>query len=354
MKVRHVPLHEKFSDSMPVWLKNYLLYNNTNSKYRDPAYRGFAAASARDVGRDDAIGPAIKVFKDKGLDENKVTIISQPLPSSLNDPIFSDPDKMCLIHLRSDNDETLYIPNHTAPHERFTLDDGKVTTLNYLNNKQYKQYAKDFAYIDLTDPTNFGKGKIRQDRANVRKTMPQRNRKYGREAEKHTSWVSQEYDKSGYRKIPAARKYANKLAQYKVARLPQKLLDIRDKLADAVKLVNNFKNDYLYSFDLDRLSKLDRQEQGMLRSAIKDADDFLRAALTYFYEALTSIDTLPDPSSGQTVSSWYISEINNTLRRIENNIRNATNTINSFLPKAIDWDPNDASIFSDDDWSDYM
>lgn len=79
MKVRHVPLREKFSDSMPTWLKNYLLYNSKksfNSKHVDPAYRGFGGASIRDVGRDEAIGTAIKVFNDKGLDENKVTIIS--------------------------------------------------------------------------------------------------------------------------------------------------------------------------------------------------------------------------------------------------------------------------------------
>lgn len=355
MKFKNIAIHEKFSDSMPAWLKNYFLYNksNANQKYMNPDYKGFRAAKARDVGRDEEIGTAIKVMNDKGLDENRVEIISQPLPSNINDPIFNDTDKMCLVHLKSDYDETLWMPHYSALHERFVLNDGKVTTLNYLNNKQYKQYAKDFAYIDLTNPDNFT-GNLRQSRAQARAGAEERDRKMGKEAENNRMWAATQYDKSGYKKVPAVRKYADKLARYRLTKLPQRLMTARDKLADALKAVNNFKNDYLFGINMDQLAELNTLEQRQLQQAITDADNYLSQAFSQFKDCLQAIRRLPDPSSGIKPDRWSINYVKEKIDDVEKKIDNAIQTINAYLPKSIDWDPNDISIFTDDDWSEYM
>lgn len=361
MKI-HKILNEKFSDSMPKWLQNYFLQNSTHrnrfggksngpSKYADDEYAGFRRAHARDLGRDSS-GVALDVFDQLQLDRDRVNVIQQPVPDSIKDPIFSDSTKLPIVHLKSQYDETLWIPGRTAKNEKFTLDDGKVISLQYMNNKQYKQVAKDFCYIDLNDSSNFTQS-IKADRAENKQGSVERDRRKGKFAEDPNNWNSRQYDKSGYRKIPASRRYADKLREYKATRLASKLDDARDKLVEVQDMLNKS-----IELQLERNTASNRSLSGDLRGAIQQATNDFQNARDYYVGALSNVDNLDNLDK----NSWnykdrrdgILSDIFNWLKYSDSSVQEAKNQLQKFLPKVIDWDETDDSVFSNDDWSDFQ
>ena len=147
MKIYKI-LTEAFSQSMPIWLSNYILYNmefpdkygyknvKRNPKTANKEYAGLRGAKYHDRGRDPQSTIAIYILLDDlGIDLSRATFHEvTPIPK-LNGPMFSDPSKLCISYLKSNYDETIWITGRSSPHERFTLNDGKVITLQGINNK---------------------------------------------------------------------------------------------------------------------------------------------------------------------------------------------------------------------------
>lgn len=361
MKI-HKILNEKFSDSMPKWLQNYFLQNSTHrnrfggkskgpSKYADDEYAGFRRAHARDLGRDKS-GVALDIFDELQLDRDRVNVIQQPVPDSIKDPIFSDSTKLPIVHLKSQNDETLWIPGRTAKNEKFILDDGNVVALQYMTNKQYKQLAKDFCYIDLNDSSNFTQS-IKAEREANKQGSIERDRGKGKVAEDPNNWNSRQYDKSGYRKIPAARKYADKLREYKATKLASKLDDARDKLVEVQDMLNK-----CIELQLERNTASNRSLSRDLSGAIRQATGDFQNARDYYVGALNNVDKLDNLDK----NSWdykdmrdnILSNIFDWLKYSDSSVQETRNQLQKFLPKVIDWDETDDSVFSNDDWSDFQ
>ena len=142
MKFKRV-LTEAFSESMPEWLKQYVLHHPSKSvnlsKYADEAYSRFA--HRRDKGRDKYGSTAIDVIRGQNPQNSKIDLfranfVVDNVPK-LEDPILYDSSKMCFVHLVSDNDETVWVPGISSESEKFIRDNGSTVSLSpkYLNNK---------------------------------------------------------------------------------------------------------------------------------------------------------------------------------------------------------------------------
>lgn len=344
-------LNEAFSPSMPKWLKNYFLYNDyttdkngrlkTNKKdikTADPNYSGLRGAKYKDRGRDPLSLVAVNIFNQQlKLDLSRAQFYEvNPIPK-LNGPMFSDPNKLCISYLKSKYDETIWIKDKSAPHERFTLDDGKTITLQGINNKQYQQVCKGFCWLDLTDRRNF-----RVDLQNQRELASsgsiERDIKRGKAAERGNTDF---WDKSGYKKIPLVDRYANQLAKIRQTKLAGNLLDVREKL---VQLKEDLKS--ILDLSLEDSSGYGSRIASSAYQATSRFDD----AVGQLYQAINEVDYI---NQGQLEGDELTELVNRAQRTIEQcntYIKRAYQHIQSYLPVVLD---DTDIVMSDDDWSEF-
>lgn len=356
MKIQKI-LTEAFSPSMPLWLKNYLLYNtvrrvkdhknapvwNKTKMYREPKgaeaeYSNFRRASSRNIGRDDESLIAINILNKLGINLEKANFNEISPPPKLNSPLFSDPDKLCISWLHSNFDDTVWITGKSAPHEKFFMDDGKEISLQYLNNKQYQSICKGFCWLDMTDPNNF-REQDQIKRANARAGSIERDPVQGKNAERNAirGWGTGQYDKSGYYKIPAVKRYADELAKRKQSGLANKLVETRESL---VKLKDDMKSVMDTLVDNSGYS---------IRRGIKNAMQSFTNAIEQFDTAVQYADQLSTTRNLSLTTEYLKNSIDYTNRYI----KDAYSEIGQFVPTTIDYDVDDVTIYDDSDWSEF-
>lgn len=352
MKIEKI-LNEAFSPSMPTWLKNFFLYNterrNPGSKFRSTRmypqpkgskaeYSALRGSRNRNIGRDDDDLRAINILNKLGINFEKANFNEISPPPKLNSPIFQDRNKLCISWLKSNYDQTLWLSGaiSSAPHEKFTMDDGKDIALLYLNNKQYQSICKGFCWLDMTNPDNF-REQDQQKRAAVRAGSVERDPKMGKHAEKiaKQGWGSTNFDKSGYYKIPAVKRYADELAKRKQAGLANALIETREAL---VKLRDDLKSVMDIVLETPTYS---------IRRGIKDATQSFTNAIEQFESATQFADQLSTTSNLSSTTQYLKNSLDYTNRYIQD----AYQEIGQFVPTTIDYDVNDTTIYDDSDWT---
>lgn len=345
MKFKKV-LVEAFSPSMPEWLKQYLLVNPTGdktSKYADWSYIKFN--NPRDLGRDKKHGgvtakEVIRGTNSQGtltgspVDLSRATFITAPVPK-LDDPILYDPNKMCFVHLESDNDETVWIPGRSSESEKFVRNNGATVALSpkYLNNKILKEAGVDFCYIDLTDPSSFTKD-LRDTRDANKKgaqTRRHRNSKNKWSFDAAVGWG--DIDKSGNTRVPAVDRYADELRRIHAKKLPDKLIQTRELL---IKLQKDI-SDCMFQFsDLNA----DALDTAGIEDALKQSTEVLMEQIKKLKEVNTKVESYVDhvkKGYRYWADSEYV-EIKDGLNEITNTVTEAYNYLSRYLPSEIDWD----------------
>lgn len=348
MKMEKI-LNEAFSPSMPTWLKNFFLYNTPrrDNKYggkrvpRNPKgssdeYKSFR--HSRNIGRDDDDLRAINILNKLGINFEFAKFNEINPPPKLNSPIFQDKDKLCISWLKSDYDQMLWISGarSSAPHEKFTMDNGKDVAMWQLNNKQFQTYCKGFCWLDMTDPDNF-REQDQQKRALIRAGSVERDPKMGKRAEEiaKRGWGSTNFDKSGYYKIPAVKRYADELAKRKQSGLANALVETREAL---VKLRDDLKSVMDVVFETPTYS---------IRRGIKDATQSFTNAVEQFESATRFADQLSTTSNLSSTTQYLKDSLDYTNRYIQD----AYQVIGQFIPTTIDYDVNDTTIYDDSDWT---
>lgn len=346
MKFKRLFLLEAFSPSMPKWLQQYVIYNpkvrnysRGFGKYADPDKRNLAYSSSRNVGRDKNSGTAANIIWGKGnsptgtaIDFSRANFITQEVPKKVDDPIFLDKSKMCFVHLDSGFDETIWIPGFSSPTEQFVIDNNKKIVTGKINSKQLREFGKDFCYLDLTDSSNFITD-ITNDREEAKKGSIERV-----DLDKISSWQRDNYDKSGYKKIPSVDRYAKKLRSLKIKKVPQLIIDARTKLVDLQKDLAECSSQYASSqlADMREFNTID----------LKNAYNNFISAVDNFQNVLDYIDELPNAQDDDR-RDMITRNVLAYLDRVNNRIKESYKYINYYLPASIDWNRDDDSIFVD-------
>lgn len=366
---------EAFSPSMPRWLQQYLLwhprkfpnhrhndygqpinvsgsirdyrsgktYTKGRSPYADDEFQGFQWN--RDTGRDRGdVLTAVDMFTNSNgghIDMSRAEFITAPVPQKRDDPIFSDPNKICFVHLKSNSDETVWVPGHTSEYERFTFSDGRTLTMKQLNSKLLKTDGKDFCYIDLTNPNNFNKD-LQSSRYANKAGVEDRWRI---PADKLKDWDTNYNgrDKSGYVVIPSVKRFANELKELKIRRIPEQLIASRDSVAQLQKDFNTISEQYML---------------GVLDDADYDTQSSINSASSYLMEAIKELSNLvrnmPNYKSQLEGNYEYdrnraVNNITYNLGNINSYVKRAYGYLAPYMPNVIDWGEFDDSIYTDID-----
>lgn len=327
---------EAFSESIPDWLKQYVLHHPSSgkfSKYADAAYSRFAYR--RDKGRDKYGSTAIDAIRGQNPQNSKIDLfranfVVDDVPK-LENPILWDPSKMCFIHLVSDNDETVWIPGITSESEKFIRDNGSTVALSpkYLNNKILREAGKDFCYLDMTDPNTFTNDmevSRKARKAGMETRMPSKNN-----PKFYSALTWGQIDKSGYWKVPSVKKYADKLREMKVKKLPERLLNIREKLVQLKKDIFEFTEIYSDT-NINSTDELEIHEYAI------SAYHKLLDAIKTLKNVTNKIDSLENMGKNEYRYGRTIDEIMNYLNYEDETIEKIYSLLNRHLPKAVDWD----------------
>lgn len=336
---------------MPIWLSNYILYNmefpdkygykttKRNPKTASKEYTGLRGAKYKDRGRDLESTIAIHILLDElGIDLSRAIFHEvTPIPK-LNGPMFSDPSKLCISYLKSKYNETIWITGRSSPHERFLLNDGKLVTLQGINNKQYQSVCQGFCWLDLNDQNNFSKN-IKDRRSDNKIGLPdERNRKKGKEAEEKAKQGSRsDFDKSGYKKIPLVQKYADELAKIKQTKLAEEITEARENL---IQLRDDIKS----VLDIVFEDSADRRLANKIYNATSDFDD----AMSNLYKSIDVVDEISRTTPVGSTLTKKVNEVESNLNSCKIKIRWAYNNIKPYLPATLD--SNEIEM-TDDDWT---
>lgn len=352
-------LVEAFSPSMPKWLKQFILWNPASakkglSKYADLDYLGLKGNTDRDTGRDEnplssTIMRSRNVFGDK-LDFSRATFIEQPVPNKIDDPIFSDTDKLCFVYLKSAIDSTVWIPRYSPMKERFTFidDKGKEKTipLDALNSKLLRQLGAGFCYIDLTDKNNFTGERI-DSRAVAKQGSVDRKLTDPKEIEKYNRYTwGNKLDKSGYEKIPVTKRYEDKLRELKIKGAPEELKRVRNDLVKIDKDIADVRYNILFMDD--PISYRGRADFSSMQSAVQEAYSNSTEAVGYLREALSYLNNFTKDPNNTYSYRKYIEYLNTTKKKINQ----ANQALKPYVLSSIDWNQDDDSIYTDLDIDD--
>lgn len=253
-------LNEKLSDDMPDWFAKRLLttkYTPTSRIYQrdlggsahfngDNAYnylQGKGAKKNPNYGK----APDYKQSEyddqslftgllDKGISLDSVKIIEGPIPISDTDKRLQSPN----IPIFLLNDGVVYIPG-VNDEEKL----GSRKTLGAYDINTLLGKCEKFAYIDGNDPDNF-KRKEKQDTryqelsgSIYRADSPEKDRNGNPiGGTKNTYW--NKYDKSGYKVIPPADRYKDKLDEIKAKKIYEIMKEYEDYLTDAQQEIANY------------------------------------------------------------------------------------------------------------------
>lgn len=348
-------LNEKFSDSMPDWLKKRLGftigYNDAqsvsgwharrnqmdkiNNKYPDsttPYARKQRGGSSRESYY--ALGPQ---FLAAGVDLNKVEVTEAPVPSKVPRttkhqqfiPIFAFANGQ--VWAKGINDrETAWasaIPGYN------TVPFGSIPGSEIVNN------AVAYAYIDLS--AKGATDKIKKQRADLKAelmNLPEIERgipganTYIRSDSKGRSigqWVDR--DKSGYLKINAARykNIAKDLAKNKkYKRLPYLVDECSEQLEYYRQQLTMILEDIDFS-DYDSSSNI--------LARLKDSIDLFKDANSRFYDTQVYLDSYQDSIDGENENTWFADRALIEAEQCHNKLKQVEDKTGDLFKEVADW-----------------
>lgn len=242
-------LTEKFSDSMPQWLKDRLIYTSRN--YRRADGKNINNLNKRSYKNLDKTNQVTDTYGDrsdktrlfneflkKGYDLDSVNVIEGPIPEKRSDPRLKEPN--IPIFLLQDDDGKTQVYAKGINEEELGYFDNKYRAFKYTPMKDLLAHCIGFAYIDSSDTSNQNVGEKRADRTAFRNwnnsDSTKSNIRRFRSDELNAAGsveVGYKYygvDKSGY--IINPDKFKDRLSKLK-AKNPQKLLDkLYKKISD--------------------------------------------------------------------------------------------------------------------------
>ena len=249
-------MDEAITDTAPQWLRTRLQFNapnisaSTRKANPDIDKQHYSSFGSRYRGEKNLF----KLLTNAGYDISKMDVITDNVPDKMEDPVFDSPDYLPILHLVSTNDDKVWIPG-INDQEEFVDDNGKSFKFKYMNNSKLKNYAKDFAKIDLTSE----KTHIPQDTVNrdPNKSIAYSGEKIrfgwspdtdiieaGRRFRKgyDSAYDEREFDKSGYYRGENVinQELRKRLQQYKGKLGPKKLLKLQDAVVDLQDLVDEY------------------------------------------------------------------------------------------------------------------
>lgn len=265
-------LNEKFSDSMPQWLKDRLIYTSRNyTRTDDRAHNEYTKRSYKNLDvtnqRNDRYGdrsPATPLFDEflrKGYNLDSVNVVEGDVPEKASDPRLKEPN-IPIFLLKDSSGRTQVYAKGINDNELAYFDD-RDRAFKYLPMKDLLANCVGFAYIDSLDTSNQNVGEKRNNRAafrNWNSNIENPVRRYtGNEVdsdgEVRVGWNYYNIDKSGY--IINPNKLKKRLAKLK-AKNPQKLLDkLYKEISDIKKDFTQFYSEIdiadMSSSDYDRI-----------------------------------------------------------------------------------------------------
>lgn len=298
-------LNEKLSDDMPDWFAKRLL----TTKYTDSSriYKRDLGGSAHFAGGNNYTylkGKGAKKnpnygkvpdykqseYDDqslftgllhKGISLDNVKIIEGPVPISDTDKRLQPPN----IPIFLLNDGVVYIPG-VNDEEKL----GSRKTLGAYKISALLPQCKKFAYIDGNDPDNFKREYKRntryKDRSGsiYRADSPEKDRDGNPIGGlKNTYW--NKYDKSGYKIIPPAEKYKDKLDEIKAKKIYEIMKEYEDYLTDAQQEIANY------------ISSLSMKEYRLNNDTIERLQAILNNAIGYYVAVDKHINEIVNDTS---------------------------------------------------------
>lgn len=154
--IEKLQLNEAWSDSFPGWLKKQLK-GGARFVPRKDQYSYTQSKIARRLDNrtnPDYTGNLFELMTKIGYDLSQARFVSVPKPQSLSDAIFSDPDKLPVMHIVTPQDDQVYIPG-VNDSSTFIMN-GRNVKFSNLNNRNFQEFVPEdgFGYIDLSDESS--------------------------------------------------------------------------------------------------------------------------------------------------------------------------------------------------------
>lgn len=356
-------LNEKFSDSMPKWLQDRLLFFKYVNERRRSSAKGDAFKQKytdRGFNLDDQHDPTQEIYKRgsygrgrwqsgygargpktnfydvlraQGLDLDSAEFIEGPVPTSNRDPRLKEPNIPIYLLKDPDSNKTqVYMPG-VNDNEKFAFND-EDKTFKYIRPKELLDYCVGFCYIDGSDKSNFTTRDKRGGRADYKafdKTDP--FKRWTPEEQKEYNayrWRDKaDFDKAGHLIDPTILK--DRLYKYK-AQHPDRVLD---KL---YRRISNIKNDFSQIYASADINDKDNQEfLDVFSNGLNER--LMRIISSYNYTVQLIKDILDSSEYDQEQKERLI---NNRLVRdvqsIEANISDLEKDAENVLSVDLDWD----------------
>ena len=237
-------LTEKFSDSMPKWLQNRLLYTKTR---RDPIQRDKYRNMGFDMDSETSPSYASRgshesiynLFLNHGIDLDSAEFVSGDIPTSSRDPRLKEPNipifllqgtdsrgrERSQVYAKGINDDELF---------EFNEDPYTDKKLGYVSMKQLLDKCTAFCYLNREDSNNYKTREKKRERTAFKDYVIRKNPTYLRYPKEKQSRYNN-YDKSGYILDPSILK--DRLAEYKAGNASK----VIDKL---YRRISNIKDDF--------------------------------------------------------------------------------------------------------------
>lgn len=298
-------LNEKLSDDMPDWFAKRLLttkYTPSSHIYRRDL--GGSAHFDGDNAREYLRGKGAKKnpnygkvpeykqteygdqslftgLLNNGISLDNVKVIEGPVPISDKDQRLQTPNIPILLL----DGDVVYVPGINDDEKL-----GSRKTLGAYDINTLLGKCKKFAYIDGNDSDNF-KRKYKQDTryqdlsgSIYRADGPEKNRDGNSlGGVKHTYW--NKYDKSGYKIIPPADRYKDKLDEIKAKKIYEIMKEYEDYLTDAQQEIANY------------ISSLSMKEYRLNMDTIKKLQTILNDAINHYIRADNHVNEIVNDNS---------------------------------------------------------
>lgn len=291
-----VELNEAFGD-MPSWLSKRILttkYNKYDGQHRKDygVYKKDQWGSMDLDSKNPNVGPNATYtnarnakgdqslfgqFLAHGINMDSVKIIEGEKPAKRTDPRLKEPNIPIFlfengqVYAKGINDNEEY------------SGDNSYRAFKYLPMKELlsDQVVK-FAYIDGNDDENFKVAKKKEDRAKSRMDLPPQREKDKAGVQ---SWRGN-WDKSGYRQIPSADRYRDKLAELKCT----KIYDVLDAKRDLLEETKEELANIMLSTDIKSMK--DDQDYATAFTAYENIYEKFQRATSNYIDVLKAVDRI--------------------------------------------------------------
>lgn len=336
-------LTERFSSSMPQWLKDRLVYVKyaTRGDTFDPAKRDKMRQDTKQshvtYGARNPDTPLFKEFLNNGIDLNTVNIIDDgDIPESSRDPRLKEPYiPIFLLQDDTDGETQVYAKGINDNEECTIYGDFYGKLFKYVSVKQLLGATKAFCYIDTSDTDNYGVKERRVERADYKvNDLENPFNRYSPEEQQRIQRYNRnkQFDKSGHLIDPD--KLVNRLKDYK-AKNPAKTLDKLYRRLSNIK--NDFAQLYLNTDINDYENNQDYKDvfynydnlNDRLKNIIGDYNNFVRNVNSTLNNTEYSEDE--KIKRIQYTFDMYFSRINNNINDLEKRAERV-------LSVDLDWD----------------